>query len=132
MVRVFIFVVAAFAAMAGRAAESEASFLQNVRQLTYEGKSGEGYFSPDGKELIFQSTREPENPFYQIYILSFETGDIQRVSPGSGKTTCAFFRAATNQVLFASTHHDPDAKKKQADELAFIASGKTRRYSWDY
>ena len=131
MVRVFIFAVAAWAAVAaGRAAEGD--FLQRTRQLTFEGKSGEGYFSPDGKELIFQSTREPENPFYQIYILGFETGDIHRVSPGTGKTTCAFFRSGTNQVLFASTHHDPDAKKKQEEELAFIDSGKTRRYSWDY
>ena len=41
-------------------------FLSNARQLIFEGKrSGEGYFSPDGKKLIFQSEREPENPFYQ-------------------------------------------------------------------
>lgn len=113
-------------------AETEASFLQNIRQLTYEGKSGEGYFSPDGKQLIFQSTREPENPFYQIYILSFETGDIHRVSSGTGKTTCAFFRPRADEVLFASTHHDANSKKKQEEELAFIGSGKTRRYSWDY
>ena len=36
-------------------AETEATFVQNVRQLTYEGKSGEGYFSPDGKAILFQS-----------------------------------------------------------------------------
>jgi hypothetical protein len=35
-------------------------------------------------------------------------------------------------VLFASTHHDPDALAKQKAELDFRASGKTRRYSWDY
>ena len=115
-----------------RGAETEATFLQNIRQLTFEGQTGEGYFSPDGKHLIFQSVRAPGNPFYQIYILSFETGDIHRVSPGTGKTTCGFFRPRTDEVLFASTHHDRDAKKKQEDELAFIASGKTRRYSWDY
>src|SRR5687768_9198799 len=132
MVRVFLAGVMLAAELCASGAETEATFVQNVRQLTYEGKSGEGYFSPDGKQLIFQSTREPENPFYQIYILSLETGDIHRVSPGTGKTTCAFFRPETDQVLFASTHHDPDSKKKQEDELAFIASGKSRRYSWDY
>jgi len=43
----------------------ETQFLANTRQLTFEGKrSGEGYFSPDGKALIFQSEREPGNPFY--------------------------------------------------------------------
>jgi hypothetical protein len=51
---------------AGSAAE-EARFISNPRQLIYEGKrSGEGYFSSDGKMLIFQSEREEGNPFYQI------------------------------------------------------------------
>jgi len=132
MVRALMIASVALFALTQQAAENEATFLRNVRQLTFEGKSGEGYFSPDGKHLIFQSTREPGNPFYQIYILSFETGDIHRVSPGTGKTTCAFFRPETDQVLFGSTHHDPETKKKQEEELAFIASGKSRRYSWDY
>ena len=34
----------------------EAQFLNNTRQLIYEGRrSGEGYFSGDGKFLVFQS-----------------------------------------------------------------------------
>ena len=120
-------------ACASGAAENESAFLKNVRQLTFEGKrAGEGYFSPDGKLLIFQSEREPENPFYQIYILDLESGDTHRVSPGVGKTTCAFFRPNSDEVLFASTHHDPEAKAKQKAELEFRASGKQRRYSWDY
>jgi Tol biopolymer transport system component len=111
----------------------EPNFLSNVRQLIFEGKrSGEGYFSPDGKELIFQSEREPENPFYQIYVLNFESGDVHRVSPGTGKTTCAFFRPGSDEVLFASTHLDPEAIAKQKAELEFRASGRQRRYSWDY
>lgn len=135
MVRIVTLVLLA-AALFTRAAEkdspSESQFLENTRPITFEGKTGEGYFSPDGKNLIFQSVREPGNPFYQMYILSLETGDAHRVSPGLGKTTCGFFRSGTDEVLFATTHHDPDAKKKQEEELAFIASGKTRRYSWDY
>jgi len=114
-------------------AGSEAQFLSNTRQLIFEGRrSGEGYFSPDGKALIFQSEREPDNPFYQIYLLDLESGDSHRVSPGTGKTTCAFFRPGTDEVLFASTHLDPEAKAKQKAELDFRASGKQRRYSWDY
>jgi Tol biopolymer transport system component len=121
--------LAAPAALAG----DEAAFLQNVRQLTYDGKrAGEGYFSADGDYLIFQSEREPENPFYQIYVLSFLDGEVNRVSPGHGKTTCAFFRPGTDEVLFASTHLDPDAVKKQKEEIDFRNSGKERRYSWDY
>ena len=111
----------------------ESQFLTNIRQLTYDGKrAGEGYFSSDGNTLIFQSERESDNPFYQIYLLNLLTGDTHRVSPGTGKTTCAFFRAGTDEVLYASTHHDIYAKAKQEEELAFRDSGKERRYSWDY
>jgi Tol biopolymer transport system component len=123
----------ALAAVAAHAATNEATFLSQIRQLTYEGKrAGEGYFSADGKALVFQSEREADNPFYQIYLLDLESGDTTRVSPGTGKTTCAFLRPGTDDVLFASTHHNPDAKKQQQEELAFRASGQQRRYSWDY
>jgi Tol biopolymer transport system component len=98
----------------------EREFLTRIRRLTVEGRrAGEGYWSPDGQRLVFQSEREPGNPFYHI-------------SPGMGKTTCAFFRPGTDQILFASTHHDPKSKQLQDDELAFRASGKERRYAWDY
>ncbi|MEZ5145849.1 MAG: M28 family peptidase [Bacteroidales bacterium] len=111
----------------------ENKFLHNTRQLILDGnRSGEGYFSDDGRYLIFQSEREADNPFYQIYILDFETGDIHRVSPGTGKTTCSFFQWNGDRVMFASSHLDPDAIKKQKDELEFRASGQKRRYSWDY
>jgi len=49
-----------------------------------------------------------------------------------GKTTCGFFRPGSDEILFASTHHDPKSKQYQDDELAFRASGKERRYAWDY
>lgn len=128
-------VVVKHAASNGTEANSaaEPQFLSNIRQLTYDGKrAGEGYFSEDGNALIFQSEREPDNPFYQIYLLDLLTGETHRISPGIGKTTCAFFRPRTDEVLYASTHHDVFAKAKQEEELKFRASGKERRYSWDY
>jgi Tol biopolymer transport system component len=112
---------------------SERDFLSRVRRLTVEGRrAGEGYWSPDGQRLVFQSEREPGNPFYQIYSLDLGTGDTKRISPGYGKTTCAFFRPGSDQILFASTHHDPRSKMLQQEELDFRASGKERRYAWDY
>ncbi len=114
-------------------AEREALLLDGVRQLTFEGKrAGEGYFSADGTKMIFQSEREPENPFFQIYLMDLETGDTERVSPGQGKTTCAWIHPDGKRVLFASTQDDPDALKEQEEELADRAAGKERRYSWDY
>jgi len=111
----------------------EKDFLSRIRRLTVEGRrAGEGYWSPDGKKLVFQSEREPGNPFYQIYLMDLTTGDTTRVSPGVGKTTCSFINPETGDVLFASTHHDPTSKQQQEEELKFRASGQERRYSWDY
>lgn len=114
-------------------AAQESRLLQRIRQLTFEGRrAGEGYYSPDGKHLVFQSEREPGNPFYQIYELDLESGETRRVSPGVGKTTCAFIRPGSGEVLFASTHHDPQSERLQREELELRASGKERRYAWDY
>jgi len=114
-------------------ANRESDFLTRIRRLTVEGRrAGEGYWAPDGKRLVFQSEREPGNPFYQIYALDLTTGDTKRISPGYGKTTCSFFRPGSDEIEFASTHHDPKSKQYQQEELDFRASGKTRRYSWDY
>src|SRR3979409_2658761 len=127
-----LLVIAQATAFGADDSAQEKRFLSNPRQLVFEGKrSGEGYFSPDGKKLIFQSEREPGNPFYQQYILDLETGETTRVSPGTGKTTCGFFQPGTDRVLLASTHADPDAAAKQKTELEFRASGKQRRYAWD-
>jgi Tol biopolymer transport system component len=115
------------------ASYTERDFLSRVRRLTVEGKrAGEGYWSPDGNRLVFQSEREPGNPFYQIYTLDLTTGETKRVSPGLGKTTCSFFRPHSDEIEFASTHADPKSKQLQNEENAFRASGKERRYSWDY
>ncbi|HEX4912364.1 MAG TPA: hypothetical protein VFV51_00330 [Vicinamibacterales bacterium] len=120
-------------AQGGAQNSPERNFLSRIRRLTVEGKrAGEGYWSPDGKRLVFQSEREPGNPFYQIYVLDLSNGDTKRISPGMGKTTCAFFRPGSSEIMYASTHLDPNSKKYQDDELAFRASGKERRYAWDY
>src|SRR5690606_15835794 len=133
--RVLPFVLLALSVSAVHAKDQskEATFLSQSRQLTFEGKrSGEGYFHPDGNLLVFQTERDEVNPFYQIYLLDVLSGESARVSPGQGKTTCAFFQPGTSRLLYASTHEDPKSVEKQKEELAFRASGKQRRYSWDY
>ena len=121
------------AAVETQAPPAERDFLTRIRRLTVEGRrAGEGYWSKDGRQLVFQSEREPGNPFYQIYLMDMASGDVTRMSPGMGKTTCSFINPETGDVLFASTHHDARSKQLQEEELAFRASGKERRYSWDY
>ncbi len=111
---------------------SEEVLLSNARQVTFQGKrAGESYFSPQGNRMVFQSERDAGNPFYQIFLMDLETGDTRRVSSGIGKTTCAWIHP-DGRILFASTHHDPEAGQKQKAELEFRASGESRRYQWDY
>ncbi len=113
--------------------EKEAQFLSGTRQLTFVGKrAGEGYFNADGTKLVFQSEREEGNPFFQIYLMDLETGDTERISPGHGKTTCAWIHPSGEKVMFASTQDDTEARSDQEAELALRAEGKQRRYSWDY
>ena len=115
------------------AAVLEARFLTKIRQLTFEGRrAGEGYFGKDGRQMVFQSEREKGNPFFQIYVMDFDTGDLERISLAQGKTTCTWMYPDGNQVLFASTHEDPDAVTEQEDEIRARLDGTQRRYSWDY
>ena len=59
---------------------AEAVLLRDIRQLTFGGRrTGEGYFSPDGRKFVFMSEREPGNPFFQIYEMDFVTAEIARL-----------------------------------------------------
>ncbi|HZI64609.1 MAG TPA: PA domain-containing protein, partial [Thermoanaerobaculia bacterium] len=76
--------------------------LAELRQLTFGGENAEAYWSPDGRELIFQSTRPPF-ACDQIFRLALAPGaEPKLVSSGEGRTTCAFF--AGSGILYASTH----------------------------
>ena len=114
-------------------AEQEAAHLRNIRRLTFAGsKNGEAYFSPDGREIVFQGVREEGNPFYQIYRMDLGTGKTTRVSTGVGKTTCSFFHPTKNRILFASTHLDAESAAKQKEEITKQKAGKSERYNWNF
>ncbi|MEE2674401.1 MAG: M28 family peptidase [Myxococcota bacterium] len=104
-----------------------------ARQLTFEGRrAGEGYFDRAGKRLVFQSEREPNNPFFQIYLMDLASGRVERASPGIGKTTCGWIHPSDTRLLFSSTHLDPASANLQLRELERRESGEQRRYQWDY
>ena len=112
---------------------AEARFLSNTRQLIDSAfRSGEGYFSPTGDKMVFQGQWGSTNPFDQVRLKDLHSGEETQISSGIGKTTCAFINPESGEIMFSSTHLDPDAIAKQDAELAFRASGKHRRYSWDY
>lgn len=107
-------------------------YLSEIRQLTFQGaRAGESYFNHDGRYMIFQSEREKENPFYQIYLMDMQTGTTKRISPGQGKTTCSWISPDNKHILFASTHADPNLKKKVAEELELRKNPKGK-YSWSF
>ena len=45
--------------------------LRNLKQLTFGGENAEAYFSSDGKQLIFQSTRDGRG-CDQIYTMNVD------------------------------------------------------------
>jgi len=79
------------------------SRLTNMRQLTFGGENAEAYFSHDGSELIFQSTRD-ELKCDAIFRMRTDGSDVRRVSPGPGVTTCAFIAPDNQSIIYASTH----------------------------
>lgn len=110
----------------------EGQLLKNTYQLVTDGaRSGEGYFSADGGRFVYQAEM-PGNPFYQIYLMDLESGDTNMVSTGIGLTTCSWIHPTLDLVMYASTHEDPNALAKQAEEIVIRESGEDRPYGWDY
>lgn len=118
-VRVLVGICLAFlisgSSAAGEASQDEnlgdprETHLSSVRQLTFGGENAEAYWSPDGRELSFQSTRPP----YQCdQIFRMSVADPKKptlVSTGAGRTTCAHFTADGQRVIYSSTHLDSEA-----------------------
>jgi Tol biopolymer transport system component len=77
--------------------------LRNLRQLTFGGQNAEAYFSPDGRRLVFQSTRDGRG-CDQIYTMDLEGNDVTMVSTGRGVTTCSFFFPDGRRFIYSSTH----------------------------
>ena len=77
--------------------------LANVRQLTFGGENAEAYFSHEGTEIIFQSTREGV-PCDQIFRMGLDGSNQTMVSTGGGRTTCGYFYPGGDAIVYASTH----------------------------
>jgi len=77
--------------------------LADVRQLTFGGENAEAYWSPDGRQLIYQRT-PPEGGCDQEFVVDLATGDTRRVSSGKGRTTCGYFDwPEGDRIVYAST-----------------------------
>src|ERR1700722_9147360 len=96
------------------AADAPDTVLTNIHQLTDGGSNSEAYWSPDGKRLIFQSTRGTSK-CDQIYVMNADGSNQHMVSTGKGRTTCGYFLPDNEHILYASTHLAGDACPADAD-----------------
>jgi TolB protein len=92
----------------------EPSHLENTKQLTFGGQNAEAYWAPNGKRLIFQSTRDNLG-CDQEFIINADGSNVHMVSTGKGRTTCGYFLADDKYIVYASTHEGGDACPPAAD-----------------
>ena len=85
------------------APETGERHLTNIRQLTFGGNNAESYFSRDGKKLIFQRQEKVDAGCDQQYVMNADGSGMRRVSNGLGRTTCGFFYANDQRILYSST-----------------------------
>jgi TolB protein len=132
---------AAPALSAEEVARLEAPHLTNIRQVTSGlARAGEGYFSPDGRSIIFQAVPHippsifhhplPDEEGYQIFLGPLEEDSPARmVSTGKGRCTCPFFHPSGKSILFASTHLSPSTAAEPPKGPAY---SRTARYRWEF
>lgn len=99
----------------------EGEHLTNLKRLTNGGQNAEAYWAPDGKRLIFQSTRPP-HACDQIYIMNADGSDQRLVSTGKGRTTCSYFLKDNKHIVYASTH--------EADAACPAPPDRSKGYLW--
>jgi Tol biopolymer transport system component/Zn-dependent M28 family amino/carboxypeptidase len=114
--------VQAAAAVTVPRADPRESHLADLLMLTHGGQNAEAYWSPDGRQLIFQSTRPPFECDQIFRMPADGSGEATLVSTGKGRTTCAYFMPDGQRVLFSSTHAAGDACPPAAD--------RSRGYVW--
>ncbi len=76
--------------------------LRNLRQLTFGGKNAEAYFSFAEDMICYQSS-PPGTACDQIFIMDTSGKRRKQISPGKGRTTCAYF-LPDGRLLYATTH----------------------------
>lgn len=89
-------------------AAAQSPHLSHIVRLTSGGQNAEAYWAPDGKRLIFQTTRSPYS-CDQIFIMNADGSGQHLVSTGKGRTTCGYFLKDGKHIVYASTHEAGDS-----------------------
>ena len=101
--------------------QAQPAHLSHIRQITHGGQNAEAYWSPDGRRLIFQSTRPPY-ACDQMFIMNDDGTGVHLVSTGKGRTTCGYFLRDGKHIVFASTHG--------AGEACPVPPDRSKGYVW--
>lgn len=87
---------------------TDETHLADLRRLTFGGENAEAYWSPDGRKLSFQ--RKPRGGGCDAqYVLDLDTGAVELVSSGKGRTTCGYFDYPQGGSLIYATTEAADA-----------------------
>ncbi len=104
----------------GAAAAQPGEHLANIRQLTFGGQNAEAYWSPDGRRLVFQATRDGR-ACDQIYVMDADGANVRMVSTGQGVNTCGYFLPDGKHILYASTHEaGPDCPPRPDRSKGYV------------
>ena len=98
-----------------------AAELKNLKQLTTGGQNAEAYWAPDGKRIVFQSTRD-KLQCDQIFVMNADGSGQRMVSTGKGRTTCGYFLPDNKHIVYGSTH--------EAGEACPPAADRSKGYVW--
>ncbi len=122
---------------------SESAWLRKHTQLTFPDrfvKAGEAYFSPDGRQIIFQAVEQPSSgaapdDAYSMYIAELGSdaegkpllSRIERISPPKSANTCGWFeQSRPGMVLYGSTITTPAVTDAPGYQRG------TGRYKWQF
>ncbi len=123
---------------------AERGVLENHVQLTSHErfrKAGECYFSPDGRQIVFQAIERLadeslEERYYQMYVADLVldgagrvsgTDNLRRLSPSGSSNTCGWFHPTEpGTVIFGSTLVPPS----NADRAGY--QRESSRYAWQF
>ncbi len=88
-----------------------------VKQLTNEpGYDAEATVSPDGKKIVFTSTRSGD---LELYTMNIDGTDVKQITDQLGYDGGAFFSPDSKKLVFRSSRpKTPEAIKKYKDLLA--------------
>src|ERR1700724_1191440 len=91
------------------------SHLADLLMLTHGGQNAEAYWSPDSRQLIFQSTRPPFECDQIFRMAADGSGAPALVSTGKGRSTCAYFNPDGRRVLYPPPRAAGGACRRAAD-----------------